>query len=59
VKDQPLTLTRREYDLLLLFLLANPNRVLTKEAIAEYIWGDDADMAVYASPFGKPVVSRG
>ncbi|MDO7845069.1 response regulator transcription factor [Hymenobacter sp. M29] len=44
VKDQPLTLTRREYDLLL-FLLANPNRVLTKEAIAEHIWGDDADMA--------------
>jgi DNA-binding response OmpR family regulator len=44
VKDKPLTLTRREYDLLL-FLLANPNRVLTKEAIAEHIWGDDADMA--------------
>jgi DNA-binding response OmpR family regulator len=43
VNDQPLTLTRREYDLLL-FLLANPNRVLTKEAIAEHIWGDDADL---------------
>lgn len=44
VKEQPVTLTRKEYDLLL-FFLANPNRVLTKEAIAEHIWGDAADMA--------------
>ncbi|MBC6989662.1 MULTISPECIES: response regulator transcription factor [Hymenobacter] len=44
VHDQPVTLTRKEYDLLL-FFLANPNRVLTKEAIAEHIWGDAADMA--------------
>ncbi|MCC3160166.1 response regulator transcription factor [Hymenobacter sp. 15J16-1T3B] len=44
VKEQPITLTRKEYDLLL-FFLANPNRVLTKEAIAEHIWGDAADMA--------------
>lgn len=44
VLEQPVTLTRKEYDLLL-FFLANPNRVLTKEAIAEHIWGDAADMA--------------
>ena len=44
VRDQPLTLTRKEYDLLL-YLLANPNRVLTKEAIAEHVWGDAADAA--------------
>jgi DNA-binding response OmpR family regulator len=44
VRDKPLPLTRKEYDLLL-FLLASPNRVLTKEAIAEHIWGDAADMA--------------
>ncbi|OON66240.1 response regulator transcription factor [Hymenobacter sp. CRA2] len=44
VKEQPVTLTRKEYDLLL-FFLANPSRVLTKEAIAEHIWGDAADMA--------------
>jgi len=44
VHDKPLNLTRKEYDLLL-FLLASPNRVLTKEAIAEHIWGDAADMA--------------
>lgn len=43
VNEQALILTRREYDMLL-FFLANPNRVLTKEAIAEHIWGDDADM---------------
>jgi DNA-binding response OmpR family regulator len=44
VHEQPVTLTRKEYDLLL-FFLANPSRVLTKEAIAEHIWGDAADMA--------------
>jgi len=44
VRDQPLTLTRKEYDLLL-FLLANPNRVLTKEAIAEHLCGDAMDSA--------------
>jgi DNA-binding response OmpR family regulator len=40
----PLELTRKEYDLLL-FLVANPGRVLTKEAIAEHLWGDDMDQA--------------
>ncbi|UOQ54876.1 response regulator transcription factor [Hymenobacter cellulosivorans] len=44
VRDEPLPLTRMEYDLLL-FFLANPNRVLTKESIAEHLWGDDADTA--------------
>ncbi len=44
VRDQPLALTRKEYDLLL-FLLTNSNRVLTKEAIAEHVWGDDSDLA--------------
>ena len=44
VREQPLVLTRKEYDLLL-FLLANPNRVLTKEAIAEHLCGDAVDSA--------------
>ena len=44
VRDEPLTLTRKEYELLL-FLLANPGRVLTKAAIAEHLWGDAADAA--------------
>ena len=42
VSDQPIELTRKEYDLLL-FFLANKNRVLTRESIAEHLWGDDAD----------------
>jgi DNA-binding response OmpR family regulator len=38
----PLDLTPKEYDLLLYFL-ANPNRVLRRESIAEHLLGDDAD----------------
>lgn len=44
VHGELVTLTKKEYDLLL-YLLASPNRVLTKEAIAEHLWGDDADAA--------------
>jgi DNA-binding response OmpR family regulator len=36
-------LTRKEYDLLL-FFIANKNRVITKESIAEHLWGDNIDM---------------
>ncbi|MCP9235909.1 response regulator transcription factor [Lewinella sp. JB7] len=36
-------LTRSEYDLLIYFL-ANQNRVLTKEAVAEHLSGDQADL---------------
>jgi len=42
VFDRPVELTRKEYDLLL-FFLANKNRVLPRETIAEHLWGDDAD----------------
>lgn len=34
--------TRKEYELLVYFI-ANKNRVLTKQAIAEHLWGDFAD----------------
>jgi two-component system response regulator QseB len=44
VHGEHLTLTRKEYDLLL-YLLANPGRVLTKEAIAEHLCGDAVDAA--------------
>ncbi len=44
VHGEPLALTRKEYDMLLYFL-ANPGRVLTKEAIAEHLWGDHVDAA--------------
>ena len=44
VNDTPVNLTKKEYDLLL-FFVSNKNRVLTKESIAEHLWGDMADMA--------------
>jgi DNA-binding response OmpR family regulator len=44
VNDQELILTKREYDLLM-FLLSNIDRVVTKESIAEHLWGDNIDMA--------------
>jgi DNA-binding response OmpR family regulator len=39
----PVNLTRKEYDLLLYFIV-NRERVLTKEAIAEHLWEDNIDM---------------
>ena len=44
VNDHLLDLTRKEYDLLLYFL-TNKKRVLSKQAIAEHLWGDHAEMA--------------
>lgn len=42
--EQPIALTKKEYELLLYFL-SNKNRVVTKEAIVEHLWGDNIDMA--------------
>jgi DNA-binding response OmpR family regulator len=39
---QILSLTKNEYDLLV-YLLNNKNRVISKQAIAEHIYGDQAD----------------
>ena len=44
VRGELLALTKKEYDLLL-YLLANPGRILTKEAIAEHLCGDAVDTA--------------
>jgi len=44
VHETKLRLTRKEYDLLL-FFISNPGRMLTKEVIAEHLWGDYIDMA--------------
>jgi DNA-binding response OmpR family regulator len=44
INDKALILTKKEYDLLI-FFLSNKNRVLTKESIAEHLWGDNMDMA--------------
>ena len=44
VNDDLLDLTRKEYELLHYFI-TNQNRLLTKQAIAEHLWGDYMDTA--------------
>lgn len=44
VKGQKVDLTKSEFDLLL-FFVSNPNRVLSRESLAEHIWGDNMDLA--------------
>jgi DNA-binding response OmpR family regulator len=44
VLDQELVLTRKEYELLL-FLVSNKNRIITKAGLAEHLWGDHMDSA--------------
>jgi DNA-binding response OmpR family regulator len=44
LKEESLSLTKKEYDLLM-FFISNKNRVVTKEAIAEHLWGDQVDAA--------------
>ena len=43
INDKAMSLTRKEYDLLL-FFITNKGRVLSKEIIAEHLWGDHSDM---------------
>lgn len=43
VNGNGIELTRKEYDLLI-FLIANKNRVVSKNAIAEHLSGDDAEL---------------
>jgi DNA-binding response OmpR family regulator len=40
VNNEFLNLTRKEYDLLL-FLMTNKDRIITKESIVEHLWGDN------------------
>lgn len=42
INDVLLVLTVKEYDLLL-FFITNKNKVITKNAIAEHLWGDEMD----------------
>ena len=44
VSGAPLTLNRKEYDLLYYFVV-NPNRVINKMSLAESVWGDNIDQA--------------
>jgi len=43
VNQTPVILTRKEYDMLLYFI-ANQGKVISKNAIAEHLWGDEMDM---------------
>ncbi|MDR1739828.1 MAG: response regulator transcription factor [Bacteroidales bacterium] len=44
VNGESLNLNRKEFDILSLFI-NNPNKLITKENVAEYVWGDNIDMA--------------
>ncbi|HBK70261.1 MAG TPA: DNA-binding response regulator [Flavobacteriaceae bacterium] len=44
VNGKHMELTKKEYNLLLYFV-TNKNKVLTKESIAEHLWGDNIEMA--------------
>lgn len=44
VNNKPIILTRKEYDLLMYFI-ANKGKRVSRNAIAEHLWGDEIDMA--------------
>ncbi len=44
INDKPVDLNRKEFDILI-FLMLNKNRIASKSAIAENIWGDYIDQA--------------
>jgi DNA-binding response OmpR family regulator len=44
VNQREVELTRKEYQLLVYFV-SNKGRVISRNAIAEHLWGDDQDMA--------------
>jgi len=44
VNEHPVVLTKKEFDLLVYFL-SNKNKVVTKNAMAEHLWGDEMDLS--------------
>lgn len=44
IDNRPLTLNRKEFDLLYYFVV-NPNRVINKISLAESVWGDNIDQS--------------
>jgi len=44
VSEQQVVLTKKEFELLV-FFISNKDRVVTRESIAEHLWGDEMDMA--------------
>jgi len=44
INDEPIELNRKEFDVLSYFMM-NKNRLVTKSALAEHVWGDNSDQA--------------
>jgi DNA-binding response OmpR family regulator len=44
VNGENAVLTKKEFEMLL-FFISNKNRLLTRESIAEHLWGDNIDLA--------------
>ncbi|MBJ7882841.1 response regulator transcription factor [Gelidibacter salicanalis] len=44
VDGNPIVLNRKEYDILM-YLITNKKRLVTKSALAEHVWGDHIDQA--------------
>jgi len=44
VKERPLELTKKEFEILL-FFVSNAGRVIAKESLAGQLWGDDMDFS--------------
>jgi DNA-binding response OmpR family regulator len=44
INGKSLALTKKEFEMLL-FFISNKNRLLTRESIAEHLWGDNIDLA--------------
>ncbi len=44
VSNKTVNLTKKEYDLLIYFI-SNQSKVITKNAIAEHLWGDEIDLS--------------
>ncbi|MDE3144276.1 MAG: response regulator transcription factor [Bacteroidota bacterium] len=65
INGQTTELTQKEFQLLLFFVI-NKNKVISKNAIAEHLWGDDMDIAsnydfIYAhiKNLRKKIISAG
>ncbi|MDR2424139.1 MAG: response regulator transcription factor [Prevotellaceae bacterium] len=44
IDDNPLKLNRKEFDMFV-FFVNNKNRLITKDVLAEHVWGDNIDLA--------------
>ena len=59
IDEKAIGLTRKEYDLLV-FFISNKGRVLSKEIIAEHLWGDDSDFIyVHINNLRKKLTAEG